>query len=248
MTDNTAPGRQTCLPGVPGRKGEKMNASNHTIAWGIAPSALELGVKFRVATVQGVGIRKKSKKLKAFLKSRRGMIKNIDPDSDKRLATYRQMFKSLDISDVVSSPEYLIRIVRKNGCLPGINTLVDAYNQISAEQRVVASAHDLDKISGPVVLEIAEHPVEFKPLSNGGDEFIRPGEWFVHDDQHALCRLNCKQSRLSSTNLDTRDLLVYVQGNAAISNTDLDGALFEICQTITLFNGGVFHIMPQTKV
>jgi len=211
-------------------------------SWSITPEAIELGVKFNVAQIFDVSIKKRSNEVRSFLKHRKEKITDIKLD-DHLLQGYRNIFNSLKIKNMVSSPEYLINLVHKNRKLPQINTLVDVYNQISAEQRIVASAHDLDRIDGKVTLSVAHKKTEFKPLGNKNVELINPGEWYVHDDQHALCRLNCKQSRLSSCTLKTKNLLVYVQGNKEIKHETMLETLRKICQTIIMYNGGHYIIL-----
>jgi len=220
-----------------------MNNLVKSSEWGIDPKAKEIGVSFRCGHIHGVQIKRKINSLSSLLKSRRKKVLDIEPDSDLILNEYRAVFKSIGIKGVVSSPEYLVRLVHRNGKLPRINSVVDAYNQVSGERRVVASAHDMDKISGPVKLEIADKEIPFKPIGNGDIEWINPGEWYVHDDKHSLCRLNCKQSRLSSTSLDTENLLVYVQGNNKVSDEELLESLREICIMITQYNGGTYTLL-----
>jgi methionyl-tRNA synthetase len=220
-----------------------MNDNVKSNDWGIDPNAQKIGVSFRCAYVFGVNIKKKINSLNSFIKERRQKVLDIDPDSDPVLREYRAIFERLNIVDVVSSPEYLVRLVHRSGKLPQINSVVDVYNQISSEYRVVASAHDLDKINGPVRLEIAHKKIPFEPIGAVNGEWINPGEWYVHDDKHSLCRLNCKQSRFSSTNLGTKNLFLYLQGNRMFSEEALLMVIREICIEIIRFNGGHYTIL-----
>ena len=220
---------------------------NKKTCWGIDKKARDFGVKFKVAKIINLSIQKKNKALKNHLKERIDRIQCINVETDSILKEYRQMFDRLGLKNLVSSPEYLIQMVKKSGKLPQINTLVDAYNQISAEKKIVISCHDSKKVSGDIWLKTADEQITFKPLGSTKDDMIHPLEWYVHDDTHALCRLNCKQSSLSSVDLNTNDIIVYIQGNSQISEEIMDASMKEVCKFIIHYNGGEISELKEIE-
>jgi len=208
------------------------------IKYWIDPLAENLGVRFEVAVIRDVTPRFKDSNLERWRKSIQKIAKCVDIENDEVLKSYRDVLKKTGNDSAVASPEYLLEILKKSGRLPIINTIVDAYNPISAKTRTVVSAHDLDKLTGPIKLLLLQEERPFQGLGTKKTETIPIGEFGVSDDSHMLCRLNCKQSRLSSVDLKTRNILIYVQGNPFLEGSSLKAVLDDVCDTIIDFNGG----------
>jgi DNA/RNA-binding domain of Phe-tRNA-synthetase-like protein len=201
--------------------------------------AEEIGVRFLVAILTGLEIRKKEPELERWRRAIQKELMTVDIDADARLAGYRPVLAAAGNPTAIASPEYLFRLLHRVGTLPRINTCVDAYNTVSVSTRAVASVHDLHKLSGTVRMVRLSESQTFYPLGRDESEEIMPaGEFGARDDRHMLCRLNCKQSRLSSIDETSRDVLVYVQGNPALEGASLAAALEELCDTVLRFNGG----------
>lgn len=212
----------------------------------VDPRAEEIGVRFLVAVLTGLEIRKKEPELERWRRAIQKELLEVDIDADPVLAAYRPLLAAAGNSEAVASPEYLFRLLQRVGTLPRINTCVDAYNTVSVRTRAVASVHDLQRLSGPVRMVRLREPETFYPLGRQEESEIMPaGEFGARDDRHMLCRLNCKQSRLSSVSEDSRDVLVYVQGNPALEGAALEAALEELCEAILRFNGGVRQPVEQ---
>ncbi len=205
------------------------------------------GVKFMAAEIHGVQVRKKNLDLEKSKKETVARVIHVDTRSHPVLQGYRDIFAALNIGDAVASPEWLHQIIAQRGQLPQINTIVDAYNEVSLKSCVVVSAHDLAQVAGDVRIERTRGGEPFFPLGKKEVEALPAEEWAGKCDNHILCRLNCKQSALSMVTLQTTDLLVYVQGNRVTTAEYLKQTLIEVCEHIIVFNGGTYRLLPERR-
>jgi DNA/RNA-binding domain of Phe-tRNA-synthetase-like protein len=129
--------------------------------------------------------------------------------------------------------------------LPAVNTVVDAYNIASLDTSTVVSAHDLDHVEGNARIVMTTGRESFHPLHAEAPVLLPAGQWAGVADDHVLCQLNCKQSELSKVTIDTRNLLVYVQGNGYTASGYVASALRTVCETIVRFNGGETGYLPE---
>jgi DNA/RNA-binding domain of Phe-tRNA-synthetase-like protein len=224
---------------------------NRPIEFWLDRKADEIGVRFDVAVIRDVQVRREDGELEKWKRPIQKQLRDSDLEADTILSAYRPVLTAAGNPSAVASPEYLLTMIRKHGRLPRINTVVDAYNIVSAQTRAVASAHDLDRLTGPVRLIRLDSPAAFEPLGSRDTETIPAGEFGVRDDRHMLCRLNCKQSRLSSVGTSTKSILIYVQGNPALEGHELASTLDLICETVIRFNGGnrtdVLRLEPPVR-
>ncbi len=221
-----------------------MNLTKAKRYYWIDEQVREIGVKFKVAEVHSVNVRTEDSALEESKKIAVQHLINTKIKNQPILQGYRDLFTTIGVEGVVASPEFLLRFIQKQGNIPQINTVVDAYNEVSAKKFIVASAHDLAKIDGDVRLVISTGNEVFYPVGRGGkSEKPDAGMWIGVDDSHVLCLLNCKQSELSKVSLRTSDLLIYVQGNEVTSEEYLQNSLVEICQHIIKFNGGKYYLL-----
>ncbi|MHA1280071.1 MAG: hypothetical protein ACTSQ8_23000, partial [Candidatus Helarchaeota archaeon] len=77
---------------------------------------------------------------------------------------------------------------------------------------------------------------------------VPPGKFAMVDDEHVLCWLDVKQGQHTKVGFDTRNLLVYVQGNRETGAMYLEDALREICDLIVRFNGGEYEVLNPTDL
>jgi DNA/RNA-binding domain of Phe-tRNA-synthetase-like protein len=201
------------------------------------PESERRGIHVDIAVITGVSVRREDRDLEQWKRAAQVEIREAPVDTAK-LDGYRVLIHGAGNTEAVSSPEYLIGLTRRTGRMPRINTVVDAYNVESARLEVVASAHDLNMLRGPVRLVTLCESTPFEPLGNDRAELIPADEWGIRDDVHMLCRMCCKQSRRSSVVAETTNLLIYVQGNPAYQGDALRCALDRICEAVIRFNGG----------
>jgi len=222
--------------------------ASEPIQYWIDPASHEAGVRVEFAVIRGITISQKDPELERWKRPIQRQLREIDLDKDPVLIAYRELNASVGNATSLASPEYLLRLIQRAGKLPQINTAVDAYNIISAETRAVLSAHDLDKLQGPVGMVVLRQPATFDPLGSTESETLPAGEFTIRDDQHALCRLNSKQSRLSSTSLSTKSLLIDAQGNKLLEGEKLKAAIDAACESIIRFTGGNREPMIQVEM
>lgn len=208
------------------------------VAYWVEPKLYEIGVRVEFAVVSGVNVSRSSPELETWKRGIQRGLREVDIENDPILVAYRRLLAAVGNPEAVASPEYLLRLIQKHGRLPQINTVVDAYNVVSADTRAVVSAHDLDRLKGTLRMVLIDEPLVFEPLGPGGAESLPSGEFTIRDDAHPLCRLNCKQSRLSSVIPETRNLLLYAQGNPELEGEALRAALDMACDAIIRFSGG----------
>jgi DNA/RNA-binding domain of Phe-tRNA-synthetase-like protein len=208
------------------------------LEYSIDPLTEAVGVRVEFAVIRGVTVARKHPDLERWRRPIQHELRLVDAASDPILIAYRTLLAAVGNPGALASPEYLLRLIQQHGKLPQINTLVDSYNVVSAQTRAVVSAHDLGRLSGRLRMSLLAEPASFSPLGSEGTEILPPGEFTIRDDRHPLCRLNCKQSRLSSVGADTRDVLLYAQGNPALQGEQLRSALDAACAAIIRFCGG----------
>lgn len=204
----------------------------------VDPMAYGIGVRVEFAVIRGLTVAPKHPELDRWRRPIQRELLSVDLMTDPILLAYRHLLAAAGNPQAVASPEYLLRLIKDHGKLPQINTVVDAYNVVSAQTRAVVSAHDLGKLCGTLRMVLLTEPAPFEPLGSSSSETLPPGEFTICDDHHQLCRLNCKQSRLSSVHADTTDVLLYAQGNPALEGGHLKAALDAACQAICRFCGG----------
>lgn len=212
--------------------------STDTRCFWVDPVAASLGVKFQVAEIHGVSPLLENPELEHVKGTAFEKAKGVDIKTSPVLLAYRQLLDSVGATSAVASPQFLIQLVHRNGRLPRINTVVDAYNVVSLRTLIVVSAHDLDKIEGNSRIQMTTGNEMFHPLGATSPVLLPANQWAGVVDNHILCQLNCKQSELSKVTTATRNLLIYVQGNSYTTDEQLRGALTEVCDEIVRFNGG----------
>jgi methionine--tRNA ligase beta chain len=217
------------------------------VEFSIDDKLAKAGVDVKLATVRGVSIRKSDGELEKLKKHAEEEIRGLSVEGDPVIEGYREVYRRFR-ADVEPSMVHLISLVKEKGMLPNINTVVDAYNIVSATRRVSVGVHDLDRVVGGVRLAVTRGDEVYVPLGETEQAGVKPGEFAMVDDEHVLCHLDSKQGQHTKIGFDTRNLLVYVQGNAETSGTYLDAALREICDLITRFNGGSYRLLNPTDL
>lgn len=102
---------------------------------------------------------------------------------------YRRLFWDLDIDPTKQRPagEALARRVLRDGDLPSIHPLVDAYNLASAATLVPISAFDTDRLAPELVLDLADEDERFDPI--GGEPTTVEADRPVWRDEKGIVSL-----------------------------------------------------------
>ncbi len=145
------------------------------------------------------------------------------------IAEYKRLQSETGIEQPVAPAEYLLKLIKKSGMLPNINRLVDCYNLASVETALSMGAHDLSGIKGDLKLDITDGSEKYTPLLSHNREQVNPGEYAVMDEEKIICRLDVKQCDETKCTQDTRNFLVYVQGNQETSEDYVQQGLDKVC-------------------
>jgi len=220
-------------------KEEKKSESGFSkISCSVEPAVSKLGIKVKFAELINLNIKKKHmglEKLKDSIEHDFKIDKTI-------LAGYDSVYEKLGI-DGKCSVYNLIDITKKGGKLPTINTAVDSYNFISLKYSLVLGAHDRENVRGSMKFKIMNGTESYIPLFKKEREIINSGEFGVVDDEKVLCRLDIKQCDETKVTEDTKNIILYIEGNETVSESDLKKITEETCELIVKFCGGEWRII-----
>jgi len=145
----------------------------------------------------------------------------------------------------VASPENLWKLVERRGSLPRINPLVDIYNAISLRSCLALGAHDLERVTGNIVLRLTTGSEGFHPLG-AQPKPVAPGEYcYVDDANDVICRMEVRQVEKTKVSPETTDCFYIVQGNSNTPGPVVEEVADELAEVTTGFFGGtVEHLWP----
>ncbi len=206
-------------------------------------SVSELDISFCVIKVSGLTVKKTNNPVRRKRKEIISLIKNRFDRSDLTdepfLLGYREIYQRLGAGNgtLVSSCETLLNMIRKNGSLPTINTLVDLYNCVSALHLVTIGAHDADKVDGDLHVITTCGKENFLPLKAKNQEELPAGEFAYTDDKEVLCRMDIRQCDKSKVTTQTKEAIVFANSNPRMSDEVLLKACEHVCQLVrTILN------------
>jgi DNA/RNA-binding domain of Phe-tRNA-synthetase-like protein len=113
------------------------------------------------------------------------------PEEHPHIDSWRDAYRAFGTNPKRQRPsvDALRRRLARNGKLPRITPLVDAYNLVSARYAVPAGAFDLDAAAGDIEVRYASGDEQFTPLGEPDvTETPRAGEVIYHDDASVLTR------------------------------------------------------------
>jgi DNA/RNA-binding domain of Phe-tRNA-synthetase-like protein len=113
------------------------------------------------------------------------------PEEHPHIDSWRDAYRAFGTNPKRQRPsvDALRRRLARNGKLPRITPLVDAYNLVSATYAVPAGAFDLDAVAGDIEVRPATGDEHFTPLGEPDEtETPRPGEIIYHDAASVLTR------------------------------------------------------------
>ncbi len=183
----------------------------------ITPEVRKLGINVLMAVFNEVAVSNKSRPLEKLKKE---LIEELQAQPDEKdaitdgiLEGYRELYRLTAAGELVPPAQHLRRLAVDNGRLPNINTVVDAYNLVSARTGLSIGAHDAAHIAGDVIFKLLDGSELYTPL--GLDEAVRlaPGEYACADYEKILCRLDVKQCQQTRITKASTAFIIYVQGN-----------------------------------
>jgi methionine--tRNA ligase len=160
------------------------------------------------------------RKVKSITRWQRQVTGEIDIDALAAMPAVRAYDELLGERDrgECHSVGNLIDIVRRQGKLPNINSLVDVYNTWSLREGLVMGAYDRKTIAGTLFYVVADGTERFIPVKGRDPEPIVPGEWILKDEKNmVVTRVASKQSEIVAVSPSTTDCVICVQGNPQTS-------------------------------
>lgn len=139
---------------------------------------------------------------------------------------YRDLFWSMDIDPTKRRPagEALARRAARDGTLPRIHPLVDAYNLASAHTLVPISAFDLAQTQGSVVLALAQDDDTFDPI--GGETHpVEEGRPVLCDEAGVVSLFCHRDGQRTALSDGTERALLVLAGPSALAPKVLPEAL-----------------------
>jgi methionine--tRNA ligase/methionine--tRNA ligase beta chain len=217
------------------------------ITFAVASEVADLGYKFRVAQIFDTEVKSRHSELDSLKQQFEKKFPGFEAN-DPVISAARETYQKLGI-DVETPYEYLARLVREQGKLPSINTVVDSYNLVSVSAKLSIGAHDLCKIQGNVSCRYGRESDQYTPLGETLPARVKPNEFVLVDDAGVvLCWLDVKQGTQTSVGQDARHIVIFVQGNKAVAQITVDNAAREICEHIVKFGGGTYKLLGDVTM
>ena len=159
------------------------------------------------------------------------------------LAECHRLYRSAGLTDVLPPAEHLLDIVERSGDLPNINRVVDIYNLVSLATGLSLGAHDLAHIRGDVRFAVTRGGERFTALGSSETEVVPSGEYACMDEDKILCRMDIKQCDETRVTRETRDLMLYVQGNGASDERRVRDGLARACEYLVRYGGAECRVV-----
>ena len=145
------------------------------------------------------------------------------------LKAYKKFINSSNsaIESKEPGPEILINLIIKNGYLPTISRVVDCMNIVSIRTGLTFSIWNKDKIKGNIIYKLSDGGEKYWPFM-GGEVKLLNNELIAVDDEKVLCLVRYRDSKYAPVTLDTKNIIVHIQGVNGISKENIEIALDEI--------------------
>lgn len=213
----------------------------------VAPEVKKLGINACMAIIRQATIVNKNSSLESLKRDSIPKITTTDVSKNKILKEYKHLYDIAGIKGHLPPAEHLITLAKKSGRLPNINTVVDCYNLVSAETCLSIGAHDAAKIKGNILFGMTNGSERYTPLGETKPVRVSPGEYACMDEEKILCRMDIKQCDETKITKDTKEFMVYVQGNKCTEPAYLQKALQRVCALIEQFCGGTCEILTEAS-
>jgi len=212
----------------------------------VKPQVKELGIHVCMAIIRDVNISNKSGSLEKLKKELIEKIQTLDISNNQILKGYKELYDRIGLKGHKPPAEHLITLAKNNGRLPNINTVVDCYNLVSAETFLSIGAHDTAHIKVDVIFKVTDGSEKYTPLFENKSIKVSAGEYACMDEEKILCRMDIKQCDETKITKETKEFMVYVQGNEYTKFDYLQKALQKVCDLIKEICGGTYEIIQET--
>lgn len=143
-------------------------------------------------------------------------VQTPNPVRDAHLAAWNEAYRTFGAKPKRTPPSAaaLIKRVAKDGALPRISPLVDAYNAISVLYGIPVGGEDLALYRGLPHLTLASGDEPFETTRDAAPvtEYPEPGEIIWRDDLGVTCRRwNWRQGPRTAVSANSRDLWLVLE-------------------------------------
>lgn len=216
----------------------------------VSEDCLRLGLRAGAIIFRDVNVTTAGPELRSIILQEARSIRARFPDvkairNSPQVAGFQEILRKVGVNPKrdQGSVERLLSFALKRADLPAINSLVDAYNLVSVRSGCSLGAHDLDRITVPVALRLLTGNEAFTPLGRDAPLAVTAGEYgYVDAANRVLCRLDVVQADFSKVTLETRNVLLIVEGTSAHEPATLQRACDETIACVTRFCGGTAEI------
>jgi DNA/RNA-binding domain of Phe-tRNA-synthetase-like protein len=156
----------------------------------------------------------------------------------KEIKAYRTfMWKvGIDPEKRLPPPEAILRQAIEEGAIPGVNTLVDSCNLVSARHGVPIAAMDSSKVKEGLVLRMAQSGESF---NTGGEKKALAGTELVLADAEKAIYLypyeNCDETKVT---LETKECMLLACGVPGIDKSQVVACIEEAYRKVIENCGG----------
>ena len=196
------------------------------------------------AVIRGVSITKTDHELE---NEKELMLKSLENLTTEELGeyeetkSYRSLYKEMGVDwhSRRPSPEALLRRIALKKGLYTINTCVDAYNLVVMKNRISVGAFDLDRLKLPTVLRLAKEGEQIHLLGDESPTNYTDREiaYFDQDGGYNI-DFNYRDAQRTAVQLETKNIIINVDGIYDITPQDVERVLRETCDIILKYCGG----------
>jgi len=198
-----------------------------------------------VVVATGLGHSRPSPEIDAFLsrtvEELRGSFQAEKVQDHPRIRPWRTAFSKLGISGskFPSSIESMARRILRGDPFPKVNPLVNLYNGLSLKHLVPMGGHDLDSLTGKILLGFAEGWEPFTPLGGGETVTVAKGELVYRDDQEVLTRnWVWRQCDKDKTTEKTKNIFIPIDVLGELGRGVAEEIIRELTELIPRYFGG----------
>lgn len=213
----------------------------------VSPELTELGLSTSVVVARGVDNARTPPELLAYRREVGRQLgtywKNRSLSAHPVLKEYERIHQLFGVKKEPAAPEKVLQYVRRHQDFTAAGCAVDAYNIASAKTLLSIGAHDLAKLKTPVSLRRVEPGDVFIPLEEKVPRSCEGEYAYVDPDNRIICRMEILQGDHSKVESGSRDIVFFVQGNAAISSQELLTGSWLLAELIEAFCGGTAELV-----
>jgi DNA/RNA-binding domain of Phe-tRNA-synthetase-like protein len=166
------------------------------------------------------------------------------PRIDAVLDSYRSQVAAIGRSPKTFAPaaENLLRLMRRSGRMPRINTAVDAYNITVCHTGLALGVHDLDRLGQTITFRRSKGGEAFRAVGSDSVKQTAPGDYVYSDETRVLAWLDSKDSDDVKLSAETQNVLIVIQGTSFTTRSYTYDAIQDAARRIVTFCGGDFQI------